>query len=144
MYKMSTLQQSVLRHCKCSTCFFMGRSWANKAQTMPHLEGFVVWGPKHRYFLEKQCILSMTHHYGIGKENWGYEDQEHTISSTQEFLSLMRSYRGALIDLYKLICICLTLPVTPVSCENSFFLSASFEKQFEQQQLGPSNQSHSC
>ena len=74
----------------------------------------------------------MARHNGISEENLSAElyqvrrllqrkeEQGHTITTTKEFLSLMRPYRDGFIDLYKLICISLTLPVTSVSCEHSF------------------------
>lgn len=43
-----------------------------------------------------------------------------TITSAQEFLSLMRLYKDTFMDLYKLICISLILPVTPVTYECRF------------------------
>ncbi|KAK1906553.1 52 kDa repressor of the inhibitor of the protein kinase [Dissostichus eleginoides] len=101
-------------------------------ETNEVLRGVSALSPKHTSFLDKKMILPMARHYRISEENLSAElyqvrrllqrkeEQGHTITSTKEFLSLMRPYRDAFIDLYKLICISLTLPVTSVSCERSF------------------------
>ncbi|KAK0146464.1 Zinc finger MYM-type protein 1 [Merluccius polli] len=96
------------------------------------LEGLPALSPKHPSFLDKQLIMPMARHYGISEENLSAElhqvrrllkrkeDQGVTIQSKEEFLSLMRPYKDAFVDLYKLISIALTLPVTSASCERSF------------------------
>lgn len=96
------------------------------------LRGVPALSPKHPSFLDKERILPMARHYGIGEENLSAElyqvrrllkrkeEQGHRICTTQEFLSLMRPYKDAFIDLFKLLSISLTLPVTSVSCERSF------------------------
>ncbi|CAL8337449.1 unnamed protein product [Boreogadus saida] len=60
-------------------------------------------------------ILPMARHYGVSEENLcaelhqvrrllkRKEEQGCTINSNQEFLSLMRPYKDAFVDLYKLI-----------------------------------------
>ena len=74
----------------------------------------------------------MSRYYGISDENLKAElhqvrrllektrEKGHTINTTVEFLSLMGPYKDAFEDLYKLLCIALTLPVTSASCERSF------------------------
>uniref|UniRef100_A0A672IQM3 TTF-type domain-containing protein n=1 Tax=Salarias fasciatus TaxID=181472 RepID=A0A672IQM3_SALFA len=96
------------------------------------LRGVPALSPKHSSFLDKEHILPMARHYGIGEENLSAElyqvrqlfkrkeEQGHQIGTTQEILSLMRPYKDAFIDLFKLLSISLTLPVTSVSCERSF------------------------
>lgn len=49
------------------------------------------------------------------------ERQGHIVNDTMGFLALMRPYRNAFMNLYRLICISLTLPVTSDSCEFSFY-----------------------
>ena len=96
------------------------------------LAGLPALSPNHPSFLDKQVILPMARHYGVSEENLcaelhqvrrllkRKEEQGCTINSNQEFLSLMRPYKDAFVDLYKLISISLTLPVTSASCERSF------------------------
>ncbi len=102
------------------------------SETNDVLKGLPALSPEHPSFLDKQRVLPMAHHYGVNEENLSAElhqarpllqrkaEQGHTINSTQEFLSLMRPYKDAFVDLYKLITISLTLLVTSASCERSF------------------------
>lgn len=89
--------------------------------------------PKHASFLDKKCLQPMAQFYGVTEENLTAElhqvqrllerkkAQGHVVNDTVGFLALMRPYRDAFVDLYKFICISLTLPVTSASCERSFF-----------------------
>uniref|UniRef100_A0A3Q3ABG9 DUF4371 domain-containing protein n=1 Tax=Kryptolebias marmoratus TaxID=37003 RepID=A0A3Q3ABG9_KRYMA len=102
------------------------------SETNEVLKGLPALSPKHPSFLDKKWILPMACHYGVNEENLSAElhqvrrllkrkeEQGHTINNTQDFLSVMRPYKDAFLDLYKLISISLTLPVTSVSCERSF------------------------
>ncbi|CAK6979961.1 hypothetical protein KUCAC02_028363 [Scomber scombrus] len=74
----------------------------------------------------------MAQFYGVTEENLTAElhqvqrllerkkAQGHVVNDTLEFLALMRPYRDAFVDLYRLICISLTLPVISASSERSF------------------------
>ena len=96
------------------------------------LMGVTALSPKHTTFLNKERILPMSHYYGISEENLTAElhqvkrllekkkEKGHTIDSTMEFLSLMGPYKDAFEDIYKLLCIAVTLPVSSASCERSF------------------------
>lgn len=42
------------------------------------------------------------------------------VSTTFELATMLEPYKDAFIDLYKLICIAVTLPVTSAACERSF------------------------
>uniref|UniRef100_A0A8C5AB74 HAT C-terminal dimerisation domain-containing protein n=1 Tax=Gadus morhua TaxID=8049 RepID=A0A8C5AB74_GADMO len=74
------------------------------------LTGVSALSPKHASFLDKKCLQPMAQKKAQG----------HVVNDTLEFLALMRPYRDAFVDLYRLICISLTLPVTSASCERSF------------------------
>uniref|UniRef100_A0A8C5AUR6 HAT C-terminal dimerisation domain-containing protein n=1 Tax=Gadus morhua TaxID=8049 RepID=A0A8C5AUR6_GADMO len=96
------------------------------------LTGVSALSPKHASFLDKKCLQPMAQFYLVTEENLKAElhqiqrllerkkAQGHVVNDTLEFLALMRPYRDAFVDLYRLICISLTLPVTSASCERSF------------------------
>uniref|UniRef100_H3AMU5 HAT C-terminal dimerisation domain-containing protein n=1 Tax=Latimeria chalumnae TaxID=7897 RepID=H3AMU5_LATCH len=89
------------------------------------LKGVSALNPKHESFLDKQCILLMALHYGICEDNLAAKlhqvrKQGGHVNSTLEFSTMIRPYRDALIDLYKLVCIGATLPVSSAACEHSF------------------------
>lgn len=96
------------------------------------LRGTSALSPKQTSFLDMQSLSPMAHHYGITDENLSAElhqvrrlldrkkEQGHTVSTTLEFLSILRPYKDAFIDLYRLLCISVTLPVTSATCERSF------------------------
>ncbi|CAL9699711.1 unnamed protein product [Knipowitschia caucasica] len=96
------------------------------------MKGVQALSPKHTGFLDKQLLLPMAQHYGVREENLSAElhqvrrllerkkQQGHAVKSPQDFLHLLRPYKEAFMDLFKLISISLTLPVTSVSCERSF------------------------
>lgn len=106
-----------LMEMKC--CFSTGTN--NVLRGMPALS------PRHSSFLDKERILPVARHYGVREENLcaelhqvhrllrRKEEQGQRIETTQEFLSLMRLYKGAFIDFFKLPCISLTLPMTSAS-----------------------------
>uniref|UniRef100_A0A8C3T1M7 DUF4371 domain-containing protein n=1 Tax=Chelydra serpentina TaxID=8475 RepID=A0A8C3T1M7_CHESE len=96
------------------------------------LKGVSALNPKHKSFLDKQCTLPMALQYGICEDNLAAElhqvrrllerkkQQGHVVNSTFEFLTMLRPYQDAFIDLYKLVCIGVTLPVSSVACKHSF------------------------
>ncbi|CAK6976724.1 zinc finger MYM-type protein 1-like [Scomber scombrus] len=96
------------------------------------LSGVSALNPKHKSFLDQRCLLTMAHNYGITEDNLNAElhqvrrllerksQQGHSVTTTLELLTLMAPYKDAFTDLYKLLCISLTLPVTSASCERSF------------------------
>uniref|UniRef100_A0A8C6SZ64 HAT C-terminal dimerisation domain-containing protein n=1 Tax=Neogobius melanostomus TaxID=47308 RepID=A0A8C6SZ64_9GOBI len=79
-----------------------------------------------------QCSCRTQEHHSLREENLSAElhqvrrllqrkkQQGHAVKSPQDFLHLLRPYKEAFMDLFKLISISLTLPVTSVSCERSF------------------------
>jgi len=80
------------------------------------MRGVSALSPNHTSFLDKKNDTAhAARHYGISEENLSAElyqvrrllqrkeEQGHTITSTKEFLSLMRPDRDAFIDLYKLM-----------------------------------------
>ncbi|KAM3850214.1 zinc finger MYM-type protein 1-like [Diretmus argenteus] len=96
------------------------------------LTGVSGLNPKHASFLEKECLMPMATFYGVREENLSTElhmvkrllerkeSQGHKVNNMSEFLALLQPYQEAFIDLYKLLCISLNLPVTSASCERSF------------------------
>ncbi|XP_037531372.1 zinc finger MYM-type protein 1-like [Nematolebias whitei] len=102
------------------------------SETNEVLKGLPALNPKHPSFLDKKWILPMACLHGVNEENLSAELHQVRrllkrkeelgliINNTQDFLSVMRPYKDAFLDLYKLISISLTLPVTSVSCERSF------------------------
>uniref|UniRef100_A0A667WAX6 TTF-type domain-containing protein n=1 Tax=Myripristis murdjan TaxID=586833 RepID=A0A667WAX6_9TELE len=102
------------------------------AKTGGVLTGVSALSPKHKLFLDRKSLWPMAQYYGVTEVNLTAEvhqvrrlletkqKQGQTVNGTVEFLSLMTPYRDAFTDLYKLICISLTLPVTSASCEWSF------------------------
>ena len=74
----------------------------------------------------------MAKHYGITKENLSAEvhqgkrliekkrENGHVVNTTHDVLVLLKPYKDAFMDLYKLVCISMTLPVTSAACERSF------------------------
>lgn len=96
------------------------------------LKGVSALNPQNKSFLELSCILDMALNYGISEKNLQVElhqtkrllnrkkEKGEEITTLLDFYTMMKPYRDAFIDLYKLICIGLTLPVTSASCERSF------------------------
>lgn len=87
------------------------------------LTGVSAISPKHASFLDKKCLQPMAQFYGVTEENLTAELHQvrrllerkkahgHVVNDTVGFLTLMRPYQDAFVDLYRLICISLTLPV---------------------------------
>ena len=47
-------------------------------------------------------------------------DNGQEVSTSLELAAMLEPYKDAFIDLYKLVCIAVTLPVTSAACERSF------------------------
>lgn len=74
----------------------------------------------------------MAQHYGIREDNLLAEvhqmrrllerkkEKGETVSSALEFLSMLKPYKDSFEDIYKLLRISVTLPVTSASCDHSF------------------------
>uniref|UniRef100_A0A7M4G1Q5 HAT C-terminal dimerisation domain-containing protein n=1 Tax=Crocodylus porosus TaxID=8502 RepID=A0A7M4G1Q5_CROPO len=79
---------------------------------------------KLELFLDKQCILLMALHYGIygiKEDNLAKEKSNRaTLSIPLSNFQHCSDHIVTLIDLYKLVCIGVTLPVSSATCEHSF------------------------
>uniref|UniRef100_H3B6V4 TTF-type domain-containing protein n=1 Tax=Latimeria chalumnae TaxID=7897 RepID=H3B6V4_LATCH len=92
------------------------------------LKGASALNPKHESFLDKQCVLPMALHYGICEDNLAAElhqvrrllERKKQGGTCFELATMLRPYRDAFIDLYKLVCIGVTLLVSSTACERSF------------------------
>ena len=96
------------------------------------LMGTSALNPENATFLEKESLEPMAQLYGIKKDDLLAEvhqmrrllerkkEQGETLSSTLEFLSMLKPYKDSFEDIYKLLRIAVTLPVTSASCERSF------------------------
>ncbi|KAK1894641.1 52 kDa repressor of the inhibitor of the protein kinase [Dissostichus eleginoides] len=74
----------------------------------------------------------MAKHYGVMEENISAELHQAkrlierkkqsgaVVNTTHDVLVLLRPYNDAFVNLYKLVCISMTLPVTSAACERSF------------------------
>lgn len=96
------------------------------------MKGVAATNPKHKTFLHQDALLPMAKHYGVFEENLSAElhqlkrliDRKKqngvSVNSTHDLLVLLRPYKDAFMDVYKLVCISLTLPVSTATCERSF------------------------
>ena len=96
------------------------------------LKGATALNPKHTTFMDKDCLWPMAKHYGITRENLFAEIHQgkrlierkrgdgHVINTTHDLLGVLKPHKDAFTDLYKLVCISITLPVTSATCERSF------------------------
>ncbi len=77
--------------------------------------------------------MPMAQQYGIGEDDLLAEvhqlhqllerkkQQENlAVNNTLEFMSMLKPYKDSFADIYKIVHICITLPVTSVSREHSF------------------------
>ena len=74
----------------------------------------------------------MAEHYGALEENLSVElhqlkrlierkkQRGDVVNTTHDVLVLLKPYKEAFVDLFKLVCISMTLPVTSAACERSF------------------------
>ena len=96
------------------------------------MKGTIALNPKSRNFLEKESIKPMANHYGIcdddlhaelhqvkrliiRKQNSGMQ-----LETTMNLYTMLQQYSEAFPDVFKLVNISLTLPVTSAGCERSF------------------------
>lgn len=96
------------------------------------LKGATALNPNHKTFMDKDCLLPMAKHYGVMEENISAELHQakrlverkkqsgDIINTTHDVLVLLRPYKDVFVDLYTLVCISMTLPVTSAACERSF------------------------
>ena len=96
------------------------------------LEGSSALNPSDSTFLQQTHLDKMARHYGVRKENLQAElhqvkrtlarkkQKGITVSTPMQFLEVMTPYRDAFMDVYKLLCISIALPVSSASCERSF------------------------
>uniref|UniRef100_A0A8C2PTZ0 DUF4371 domain-containing protein n=1 Tax=Cyprinus carpio TaxID=7962 RepID=A0A8C2PTZ0_CYPCA len=82
------------------------------------MKGVAAINPKHKTFLHQDALQPMARHYGILEDNLSAElhqlkrliDRKKqngvSLNSTHDLLILLRPYKEAFIDLYKLVCIC--------------------------------------
>uniref|UniRef100_A0A672K9I2 HAT C-terminal dimerisation domain-containing protein n=1 Tax=Sinocyclocheilus grahami TaxID=75366 RepID=A0A672K9I2_SINGR len=83
-------------------------------------------------FIIEESLVPMAQHYGIRDDNLLAElhqmrrllerkkEKGETVSSALELLFMLKPYKDSFADIYKLLRISVTLPVTSVSCERSF------------------------
>ena len=102
------------------------------AESCNIMKGVAALNPKHKTFLHQDAILPMAKHYGVLEDNLSAElhqlrrllDRKKqngvTVNSTYDMLELLRPYKDAFVDIYKLVCISMTLPVSTAACERSF------------------------
>ncbi|QQP35929.1 Zinc finger mym-type protein 1-like protein [Caligus rogercresseyi] len=70
------------------------------------------------YEIKKDDLLAEMHQMRRLLER--KKEHGETVSSTLEFLSMLKPYKDSFEDIYKLLRISVTLPVTSASCERSF------------------------
>ena len=70
------------------------------------------------YGIKKDDLLAEVHQMRRLLER--KKEQGETLSSTLEFLSMLKPYKDSFEDIYKLLRFAVTLPVTSASCERSF------------------------
>ena len=96
------------------------------------LMGVTALNPKHTTFLDKKALSGMAANYGVEEYDLAVEvhqlkrllarkrDNGQEVSTSLELAAMLEPYKDAFIDLYKLVCIAVTLPVTSAACERSF------------------------
>ena len=87
--------------------------------------------PKHSTFLDKQALLGMAANYGVAEDDLAVEvhqlkrliarkqDKGQEIFTPLELAIMLEPYKDDFMDLHKLVCIAVTLPVTSAACERS-------------------------
>ncbi|KAI4792925.1 hypothetical protein KUCAC02_033046 [Chaenocephalus aceratus] len=118
------------------------------------LRGACALNPTHESFLEMEHLSPMAQYYGVNTDNLSAElhqvrrllgrteqQQGRAVNTTRAFLSLLRPYKDAFIDLHRLVCISVTLPVTPATCGRSFSCLRRV-KDFMRSNSGDSRNSH--
>lgn len=96
------------------------------------IRGTSALNPKNKTFLQEAVLHGMASHYGCVEEDLKCELHQTkkllerkmaagvTVESIIDFANLMLPYRDAFFEMYKLICISLTLSVSSAGCERSF------------------------
>ena len=86
--------------------------------------GVAALNPKHNAFLDKTALSDMAANYGAIEDDLTTEvnhlkrlivrkkEQGQEASTPMEFAIMVEPYKDVFIDLYKLACIAVTLPVT--------------------------------
>ena len=96
-------------------------------------EGISALNPKSAKFLDYELLSKMALHYGINTTDLEGElrlvrrmldkkrqDRGIEVSTPMDLANALEPHRDILIDVYRLVCISVTLPVTSASCERSF------------------------
>ena len=96
------------------------------------LMGATALNPKHTSFLDKEALSGMAVNYGVAEDDLAVEvhqlkrliarkrDKGQEVSTPLELAAMLEPYKDAFMDLHKLVCIAVTLPVTSAACERSF------------------------
>lgn len=96
------------------------------------IRGTSALSPKNKVFLREEVLREMASHYGCVEEDLKCELHQTKkllerkraagvrVESMVDFANLMLPYRDAFFEIYKLICISLTLSVSSAGCERSF------------------------
>ncbi|XP_076373039.1 uncharacterized protein LOC143257899 [Tachypleus tridentatus] len=96
------------------------------------LMGATALNPKHSIFLDKQALLGMAANYSVAEDDLTVDvhqlnrliarkkDKWQEVSTPLELATMLEPYKDAFMDLHKLVCIAVTLPVTSAACERSF------------------------
>lgn len=102
------------------------------SDTCSVLMGATALDPKHSSFLQEQALTGMATSYSVSEKDLKMEihqvkrliarkeDNGLEIGTTMELATMLEPYKDAFQDLYKLVCIAVTLPVTSAACERSF------------------------
>ncbi|XP_076345014.1 uncharacterized protein LOC143244362 [Tachypleus tridentatus] len=90
------------------------------------LMGATALNPKHSTFLEKQALLGMAANYDVAEDDFAVEVHQlnrlivRKKDKGQEVSTPLEPYKDAFMDLHKLVCVAVTLPVTSAACKRSF------------------------
>ena len=87
------------------------------------------------YGIKKDDLLAEVHQMRRLLER--KKEQGETLSSTLEFLSMLKPYKDSFEDIYKLLRIAVTLPVTSASCERSFSCMRSVKTYLRNRMANP-------
>lgn len=96
------------------------------------LTGVAALNPKDDTFLDDAPIVGMAQHYGVQAGNIPAEltlvrrlvrrraDSGQPVTTPLEFSNMLKPYCDAFTDVYQMLCISVTMPVSSASCERSF------------------------
>ena len=105
--------------------------WRFSSNACSILMGVAALNPKHSAFLDKTALSGMAANYGAIEDDLTTEvshlkrrivrkkEQGQEASTPMDFAIMVEPYKDVFIDLYKLACIAVTLPVTSAACEKS-------------------------